>query len=151
MRGGHNVIPDSVKIAEGTFQKCKQKQQKVKVTGVPECPFEPGSIAHDRWQFVVAGLKRLRLIDEIDGSHLEGYCRLYQIAKEADEVVDRDGVVVEGRGGAPIKNPAILISVDAWNKVRLFGNDLGLCHLSRQRMASDAEASDDALEAKFIG
>jgi phage terminase small subunit len=45
----------------------------------------------------------------------------------------------------------LTISSDAWNKVRHFGNDLGLTYLSRTRMDGDKASKADEVEAKYFG
>lgn len=150
MRGG-KPKPDAIKIAEGTFRKCRAKKSPAKSSGVPQCPFKAGTIAAKKWREVIAGLKRMGLIDEVDGMHVEGLCRAYQTAQEAEKIVESEGLVVTGAKGALIKHPATLIASDAWNKVRMYGNDLGLNHLSRQRMEANPDETEDTIEAKYLG
>ena len=123
---GKPQIPDSVKLAKGTFRPGRQNKNQPKASGLPKCPFTRGTIAANKWHEVVAGLSRLGIID---GSHVEGLCHAYQQAKDADAIIAEQGIVIDGR-----KNPACTVSADAWAKVRAFGNDLGLNHLSRQRL-----------------
>lgn len=148
MRGG-KPKPDVIKIAQGTLRKCRVKQRP-KSSGTPKCPFAVRSIAGKKWKEITEGLKRLGLIDAIDATHIEGLCRQYQIAKEADEVIAREGIVVKGSLGSPITNPACTVSSKAWAAVRGYSNDLGLNHLSRQRMESTANEVEDDIESKFL-
>jgi P27 family predicted phage terminase small subunit len=154
MRGGHRRKPTALKIAEGTVNKTRLKpppkrQQKELIK--LRCPFPIKSIAGRKWKKVVAGLTAFGIVDEIDAAHLEGFCRAYQLAIEADEIVAREGMVVPGSMGNPVKHPALTISSDAWNKVRHFGNDLGLTYLARTRMDGDKASKADELEAKYFG
>ena len=142
--------PNSIKIAHGTFQKCRAKKNPPKSSGMPKCPFKLTSIAGKKWKEITTGLKRLGLIDSIDATHIEGLCRQYQLAKEADQLIVKDGICITGALGSQIKNPACNVSDAAWSKVRGYCNDLGLNHLSRQRMESTATEVEDEIESKYL-
>lgn len=150
--GGNNRKPDVIKIAEGTYRKDRAAKNAPKDSGnTPRCPFPVTSIAGRRWKQIVAGLDRLGIIDEIDLTHLEGICFQYQRAKEADKLVKKHGILIPNDKGNLVANPACRVSQDAWAKVRSYGNDLGLNHLSRQRMESKKEQSGSDIEKKFLG
>jgi len=150
--GGNNRKPDVIKMAEGTYRKDRaSKNTPVDSGNVPRCPFPVSSIAGRRWKQIVVGLERLGIIDEVDLTHLEGLCFQYQRAKEADKLVAKHGLLTETNKGDLVANPACRISSDAWAKVRSYGNDLGLNHLSRQRMESKKEQSGSNVEKKFLG
>ena len=144
---GKPRIPDSVKIAKGTYRSGRQNKQLPTSEGIPDCPFGSGTIAESKWREVVSGLKRLGIIDAIDGSHIEGFCQAYQLANVADAEIATHGIIIDGK-----KNPACTVSADAWAKVRAFGNDLGLNHLSRQRLHAQPEqdARSDELADKYF-
>ena len=134
---GKPRIPDAVKIANGTFRPGRVNDKQPKSVGVPKCPFKRGTVAAAKWREVVAGLKRLGIIDQIDSTHIQGLCQAFQLAHDADAAIAEHGIVIDGR-----KNPACTVSADAWAKVRAFGNDLGLNHLSRQRLQALPEPED---------
>mgnify|MGYP003655950054 CR=1 FL=1 len=71
MRGGSLPKPDSIKIAQGTLRKCRQKKNQPVQSGMPRCPFAAKSIPGKKWHEIATGLKRLGLIDEIDATNLE--------------------------------------------------------------------------------
>lgn len=142
--------PDIVKIAQGTYRKCRAKKNKPQSKGKPKSPFKKGTIAYRKWVEVTSGLTRLGLIDEIDSTHIEGLCKQYEIAKQADELVAQQGMVIDGAMGGKVKNPAINISDAAWGKVRSYCNDLGLNHLSRQRMESNAPEEQEEIAEKYL-
>ena len=153
MRGG-KAKPDVLKIANGTFRKSREKKKPAATGKIPKCPFERGSIAAKKWAEVVAGLKHYQLIDKIDATHVEGLCVAYEQAKKADEQVAQDGMYLTGARGTLIKHPCVQISAESWKLVRAYSNDLGLNHLSRQRMAAakDKESDDTVnIEARYFG
>ena len=148
---GRKPKPDSLKIAAGTLRRCRVKKNPPKASGIPKCPFQRSTIAAAKWREVTAGLKRLGIVDKIDATHIEGLCHSYQVAKEADAVVRELGMLLPTKEGGLMKNPATTISGEAWHKVRMCCNDLGMTHLSRQRMESTKVPVEVGLEAKYLG
>jgi len=142
--------PEVIKIAEGTIRADRRRKNPPVGAGVPKCPFNVTSIAGRKWKEITTGLKRLGLIDSIDQTHIEGLCRQYQLAKEADRLIARNGITIEGSMGSIVANPACNVSAKAWAAVRQYGNDLGLNHLSRQRMESTATQVEDDIESKYL-
>lgn len=142
--------PDAIKIAQGTMRSNRQRKNPPIASGCPRCPFTINSIAGRKWKEIIAGLKRLGLIDTIDQTHIEGLCRQYQLAKEADKLIAKEGILISGSMGSIVANPACNVSAKAWSAVRQYGNDLGLNHLSRQRMESTATQVEDDIESKYL-
>ena len=144
--------PDVIKIAQGTMRKHRAKKRPPKASNeIPPSPFESGTIADKKWTEITEGLKRFGLIDHIDATHIEGLCHHYQVAKIADAQIAIDGITVIGAAGSLIKNPACTVSAHAWGLVRGYCNDLGLNHLSRQRMQSNASHEESEKEDRYFG
>jgi P27 family predicted phage terminase small subunit len=147
---GRKPKPTVLKLMEGTHRPDRARKNPPVGSGCPKCPFNITSIAGRKWKEITAGLKRLGLIDSIDQTHIEGLCRQYQLAKQADKLIARDGITIEGSMGSIVANPACNVSAKAWAAVRQYGNDLGLNHLSRQRMESTATQTEDDIENKYL-
>ena len=139
---GKPNIPDSIKLARGTLRLGRVNRKQPKNEGTPKKPFERGSIADTKWREIVAGLKRCGIIDKLDGCMIEAFCRNWQRALEAEAMLTADGLLIELADGRKAKHPAATIAADCWSKVRALGNDLGLNHLSRQRLIA-TPASDE--------
>lgn len=133
---GKPTVPDSIKLAGGTLRPCRVNRKRPTNEGVPTNPFETGSVAFEKWREIVAGLKRCKIIDKLDGSMIEAFCRNWQRALEAEILLATDGLMITLADGRKVKHPAATIAADCWSKVRALGNDLGLNHLSRQRLKS---------------
>jgi P27 family predicted phage terminase small subunit len=150
---GRRPTPDVLKIANGTLRKGRQKKRPAATGKIPKCPFERGTIAAKKWQEVVTGLKHFQLVDKIDATHIEGLCVAYEQAKQADAKVSEEGMYLTGARGTLIKHPCVQIAAEAWKLVRAYCNDLGLNHLSRQRMAAKQDTPDETvnIEARYFG
>ncbi len=133
---GKPNIPDAIKLARGTLRPGRVNTKQPKNEGTPKNPFKKSSIAFEKWREIVAGLKRCKIIDKLDGSMIEAFCRNWQRALEAEDMLAADGLMITLADGRKAKHPAATIAADCWSKVRALGNDLGLNHLSRQRLKS---------------
>ena len=131
---GRPSVPDAIKISKGTLRKVRVNKHQPKNSGLPKCPFERGTVAFAKWKEIVAGLKRCGIIDQLDGSMIEAFCTNWQRAKEAEAMLLKEGLLIELQDGRRAKHPAATVASDCWSKVRALGNDLGLNHLSRQRL-----------------
>lgn len=134
---GKPRIPDSIKLARGTLRRGRVNEKQPTNKGTPKNPFEKGSIAFEKWREVVSGLKRCGIIDKLDGSMVEAFCRNWQRALDAESLMASDGLLITLADGRKAKHPAAGIAADAWTKVRSLGNDLGLTHLARQRLKAN--------------
>lgn len=151
---GRRPKPDVLKIADGTLRKHRVKKRPEATGVLPRCPFRKTSLAGKKWAEVVKGLSHFKLIDKIDATHVEGLCVAYEQAKLADAQVAKEGMYLIGARGTYIKHPCVQIACEAWKLVRAYSNDLGLNHLSRQRMASpkDPDSDDEvSVEARYFG
>jgi P27 family predicted phage terminase small subunit len=64
----------------------------------------------------------------------------------AKELVERDGLVVKGRDGGPIANPALRIERDRWMLVWRAGEAFGLTPSARVTLGSTMPTRMDELE-----
>jgi P27 family predicted phage terminase small subunit len=82
---------------------------------------------------------------------LEGACRAYDRAVEADLIVQRDGLIMEEvteKGDVRIKkHPAVEISNRSWLLVKSFCSEFGLSPVSRVRLAVQVKEEEDDLAA----
>jgi P27 family predicted phage terminase small subunit len=67
--------------------------------------------------------------------------------QKATEVVDQDGILVEGRRDGLVSNPAVRIQRDAATLIRMLASELGLTPSSRSRLsAGNDDAADNILD-----
>lgn len=137
---GKPNIPDAIKLARGTLRPGRVNKKQPKNEGTPKNPFKKGTVAFEKFKEIVAGLKRLGIIDKLDGSMIESFALNWQRALEAEDMLATDGLLITLADGRKAKHPAATIAADCWSKVRSIANDLGLNHLSRQRLKSQEPA-----------
>ena len=107
---GRPSVPDAIKISKGTLRKVRVNKHQPKNSGLPKCPFERGTVAFAKWKEIVAGLKRCGIIDQLDGSMIEAFCTNWQRAKEAEEMLAREGLLIELQDGRRAKHPAATVA-----------------------------------------
>jgi P27 family predicted phage terminase small subunit len=105
-RRGPTPKPKALKKAQGTYQKCRDREL-AEVTlpaGAPPVPDDLPPAALSRWSEVVAELVPLGTLAKTDGGALEAYCRSWAQWKEL-QAVAAEKVMVKTPFG-PKVNPA---------------------------------------------
>lgn len=90
--------------------------------------------ARDMWMRVAPPLLKQKVLQVTDLHNLEAFCMAYGNWRAAAENVTKNGTVVEGATGGPIKNPALTALNEASKQMVTFGSMLGLDPASRQRL-----------------
>ncbi len=119
------------------------------------CPAFLTQIAKKEWRRVYALLSERKAIAEMDSAVLSGYAQCYARWREAEQAIDRHGVIVEetsvSRAGVTRttlkKNPACTASKEAQSVMLRCIAALGLSPADRTRIVSDAEAPEDDISA----
>lgn len=149
---GRKPKPIAAQIAAGdprkrgvhVLRKLQESQLKV-AKGLPACPRHLTGRARAAWNMWAAELAAMDLDKRPDAQMLEGACVGYQQAVQADQIIAKEGMIVEDKAikdGALIvlrrkAHPAIAVSRSAWAQVRSFCSEFGLSPVSRQRLASE--------------
>ena len=112
--------------------------------GLPDCPRHLRGRARAAWNFWREALEVMGIDRRPDAQMLEGACVAYAKAVEADQLLLKDGLVVEDaiideETGERVvlkvrRHPADTISNAAWRQVRAFCSEFGLSPVSRNRV-----------------
>ena len=151
---GRKPKPLARQIAEGDpRKKGKERLQEQLVSepiasrGLPDPPAHLVGVAWDAWVFWKEELKAMNLDARPDAMMLEGACVNYARAVDADQIIGREGAVldepvfVQGVRISDIvrkrKHPAVTVSNAAWSQVKAFCCKFGLSPVSRARLTLD--------------
>lgn len=114
-----------------------------KVTPPPpflRLPPEPPSFlkgeALAEWNRVVPELQRLHLVKPIDAAALTSYCLAWQRLVQAQEIIDREGLlhtIPQGR----VRNPAVAIVEAASKDIRMWCSEFGLTPAAEGKVSKD--------------
>lgn len=151
-RRGPPPLPAAMAKARGYKQrKCRRtagKETKVVVSA----PNMPAHIRHDKtaracWERLRPRLLKLKVLTKNDDVALEGLCIAYARALEADEAVEKYGMVTNDKFSGLKANPAVGMSRAAWAEVRKFAQEFGLTPSSRTRVR-EAPSEDNEEDSK---
>ena len=90
--------------------------------------------AAQMWRMVVPELLRENVVAITDLHNVEAFCVAYDNWRMAQESVAKNGIVVTGAQGGPIKNPALTAANETMRQIVTFGSMLGLDPASRTRL-----------------
>ena len=90
--------------------------------------------AAQMWRMVVPELLRENVVAITDLHNVEAFCVAYDNWRMAQESVAKNGFVVTGAQGGPIKNPALTAANETMRQIVTFGSMLGLDPASRTRL-----------------
>lgn len=116
----------------------------------------PGHLPADAvavWDEVVPELVAIGLVRSIDATVLEALCRFVARAREADELVDEEGFIVEGHRGQTV-HPAARVARDSWNSALKIASEYGLTPVGRLRVGAavlQQKSLADELKAALDG
>jgi P27 family predicted phage terminase small subunit len=141
---GRKPKPLGMRLAEGDARKVGVRKLKAQIAAEPkasrglERPSHMKGIAAATWAFWSEELESMNLDCRPDAPMLEGACVAYARAIAADELVERDGLIIDqisNKGEVrAVTNPAISISNAAWKNVKAFCSEFGLSPASRTRL-----------------
>lgn len=152
-------VRQPLKIAElkGTARKRKYRDgdtAEVTVPGkMPTCPTKLTAAAKVEWKRIAAILGTVEgMVKGTDRVVLAGYCRSWARAMAYDEIVERDGGILEDKGGKLYRHPAIQVADAAWLAALRFAQELGFSPASRSRVrVPDKKASAKAVYKGHAG
>jgi P27 family predicted phage terminase small subunit len=135
-RSGRKPKPTQRKIAAGNPGKRALNKAEPDFGGVTNIAPPEWIIGHarDMWERVVPLLCKQKVLQMTDLHNVEVFCNAYANFRAASEDVARNGLVVAGAQGGPVKNPAATVFNEASRQMATFGALLGLDPSSRSRL-----------------
>lgn len=91
------------------------------------------------WKSVVPELLKNKVLCITDMHNVEAFCLAYDNWRKAQIEVAREGIVVLGAQGGPLKNPALTAMNEASKQMATFGSLLGLDPSSRSRLTGSGQ------------
>ncbi len=150
-RRGPPPKPSALKKLQGTYRKDRAARNEIEPKkGCPDRPTGLDKIARERWDLLAPQLVELGVLTLVDGSVLEGFCRHYSRAVQADRAIDKHGMIVETPFG-PKLNPAVRVSRESWTVLNQLGSKLGLSPADRARLSMPEKPVEDDTEKDLFG
>ncbi|AIO33939.1 phage terminase, small subunit, P27 family [Burkholderia cenocepacia] len=108
-------------------------------------------LAVEMWERVAPLLCREKILQFTDLHNVEIFCAAYGNWRRAQEQLAREGPVVMGAQGGPVKNPAATVVKEAAGQIATFGAMLGLDPSSRQRLIGPKKKNAGNPFAELLG
>lgn len=103
---------------------------------LPEAPPGLTKEERERWDWMIAVLGGAELLDRADLHVVEFASKAICRARAAAEEIRKHGLIIEGRFGSPVENPAVKAERDAVRIFLVCGEKLGLSPVDRARLAN---------------
>ncbi|RQU96647.1 phage terminase small subunit P27 family [Burkholderia cenocepacia] len=107
--------------------------------------------AVDMWERVAPLLCKQKILQFTDLHNVEIFCAAYGNWRRAQEQLAKEGPVVMGAQGGPVKNPAATVVKEAAGQMATFGAMLGLDPSSRQRLIGPKKKNSGNPFADLLG
>lgn len=150
-RRGPAPLPTAIKEARGTQKSTRTNKSEPKPKrgdpGIPES-LRKSKEGRELWTKLVKQLDKMKVLTIADGAALEGLCRSYLRATEADKMVEKHGLLVKTAWGTLQSNPAVSVSRSSWAEVRKFAQEFGLTPSSRSRVTEVPEEENERQNAE---
>lgn len=154
MTRGRKPKPSSLKVIQGNAGKRKlndSEPQAEALQQIPEAPAWLTELGIEAWDHLASWLVGSKILTVTDLHNLEAFCSAYSRWRDAEEHYAKEGPVVEGATGGPVKNPAATVINESLKQMAMFGSALGLDPASRVRLAVPGSGEDDNPFAALLG
>lgn len=146
---GRKPIPTNLKLLAGNpgKRRLNDKEPKPKLQ-LPECPRHLKGEARREWKRMGTRLLAHRLVTELDGPALAGYCTAWAIYVAASAKLCKSGIALtlKAPSGYPMVSPYLAIVNQALKQMRAFLVEFGMTPSSRSRVtAAEPDGDDDDL------
>lgn len=132
---GRPPKPTALKIVQGNpGKRALNTSEPQPRRETPTCPAWLSVEAKREWRKMTPELERLGLLTVIDGAALAGYCQAYARWKQAEALLDREGLVITTQSGYSQPHPAVAIAQKSLALVRAFCSEFGLTPAARSSL-----------------
>lgn len=142
MHPGTRPKPTSQRILEGNPSKRPLNTNEPQFSGTPDCPDHLSVAAKAEWNRISVDLSAQGLLTNVDMSALAAYCTCFARWAEAEENIQKYGLVIKSpKSGFPINSPYVGIANVAMTQMLRFGTEFGFTPSSRSRITADTKAT----------
>ena len=148
MPPGRPTLPTNVKDIRDTLKKSRVNPHEPTpaIEALP-CPEHLAGIAREEWERIVPHLVDLGLLAAIDLVALEGYVCCYARWRDAEEVIETEGITMFIPSGIECQRPQVAIAERARKQCLDFLREFGLSPASRGKVrATPKSPGESALD-----
>lgn len=146
-RRGPAPKPTRLRLIEGNPSKRPLNRNEPKPRPVPPpCPRWLNQEAKREWRRIVPELDVLGLLTVVDRAALAGYCQAYARWRQAEEAIEKYGMIGKTESGYVQQLPHVSIAQKSLQILKGFAQEFGLTPSSRSRMSVAEPEPDDEME-----
>lgn len=142
-RRGPRPTPTAIKKARGETRPSRVGKKEIapKAAAHLDAPSDLSVDARPIWDAVVAAIGHTGVITAVDVEALRAYAESVATYRKASAILAESGLIIEGRNGEPVRNPATIIAKQASEQMRAWARELGLTPAGR--VGIEASASNN--------
>lgn len=145
---GRKPKPTSLKILEGNpGRRPLNKKESQAPPGKPKMPQWISDRAKKFWKLYSNLLHEKNLLTQFDETSFAGLVECLSGIEEANEILKRDGMVILGQSGAPVKHPMANYKKEMLVLLRGYTSEFGLTPSSRSRVTIPEAEKENPLKA----
>jgi P27 family predicted phage terminase small subunit len=145
---GPKSAPVQLKVLRGNPGKRKLPRQDVQPAPCVGPPRWLKGPARYEWNRIAPELKRLGLLSKLDRSTLASYCAAYADFRLANEIVAREGRIIQSANGMTMTHPAVHIQNKAIILMRSMAGELGLSPAARSSLEIIVDQGSETQKGK---
>ncbi len=143
--------PTALKVVKGEREDRINRNEPVPAVGdVPKAPSWLSGAAKVMWRRLAPDLHRKGVLTPWDVDAFAVVCSSYVTWRQAQQLVDSEGVLVEGYRGSMVKHPAAQVARDSWQTFMQAASRFGLSPSDRSKL-SVGEGRRDPSEDLLTG
>lgn len=147
---GPSPTPTAILDARGSWRANTRPNEPKAPVSVPKCP---KGMADDRralWRSYGKTLASMGVLTENDATALLLLVNAHSDYVSLDNEVQTRGILLQGRCGEMVKNPAITLRAEAWKRLLRICQEFGLTPAARTRVSSIAASEDTSDLSEFM-
>ncbi len=144
---GRPPVPTKLKLLRGNPGKRKLNTKEPQPPAVmPTCPRWLSREAKREWRRVCKELFQLGLLTRVDRAALAGYCEAWGMVREAEEILQDEGLTFTTESGYIQQRPEVSILHKSLQVMRAFLSDFGMSPAARSKVKAADPAEVDPFE-----
>lgn len=141
---GRSALPTNLKILKGTIRPSRMNPNEPKPKPeIPDPPTNLSPLALEKWHDITPVLFDLGLLSRADRDMLVLYCEEYARYRDAQDVIEREGMFITTEKGNVIQHPAVGVVHKAIALMHKILVEFGMTPAARAKVSA-AKKPDEA-------
>lgn len=145
---GRKPKPPELKVFNGNpgKRRIKKVPKPPNLEALPEPPEWMGKYGKEYWAEHAGHLFRMGMLTVLDVSEFSRLCSAYHYMREAQDDIDKNGIIMLDEKGKPFRNPATMVQNQMNGIVNSLTCRFGLSPSDRTRIANHSKEEDKGVK-----